>query len=123
MGILLLSANTGEGHNATARAIMEVYENRQIPCRMEDTLSFLSPGFSKFICDWHIRLYRYGPKLFDFGYRFAEVTANPDEFNPIYELLSLGAKKLRDWILEQDFDAIICSHAFAGVMVTEIRRV
>lgn len=123
MGILLLSANTGEGHNATARAIMEVYESRQIPCRMEDTLSFLSPGFSKFICDWHIRLYRYGPKLFDFGYRFAEVTADPDEFNPIYELLSLGAKKLRDWILEQDFDAIICSHAFAGVMVTEIRRV
>lgn len=123
MRVLLLSANTGEGHNATARAIMEVYESRQIPCQMEDTLSFLSPGFSKFICDWHIRLYRYGPKLFDFGYRFAEVTADPDEFNPIYELLSLGAKKLRDWIAEQGFDAVICSHAFAGLMVTEIRRV
>ena len=46
MGILMLSANTGEGHNATARAIMEVYESRQIPCQLEDCLAFLSPGFS-----------------------------------------------------------------------------
>ena len=122
MGILMLSANTGEGHNATARAIMEVYESRQIPCQLEDCLAFLSPGFSKFISNWHVRLYRHGPKLFDWGYRFAEFTSDPDEFNPIYELLSLGAKKLRDWILERDFDAIICSHSFAGAMVTEIRR-
>ena len=84
----MLSANTGEGHNATARAIMEVYEQRQIPCQLEDCLAFLSPGFSKFISDWHVRLYRHGPKLFDWGYRFAEYTSDPDEFNPIYELLS-----------------------------------
>lgn len=118
----MLSANTGEGHNATARAIMEVYEQRQIPCQLEDCLAFLSPGFSKFISDWHVRLYRHGPKLFDWGYRFAEYTSDPDEFNPIYELLSLGAKKLRDWIAEREFDAIICTHSFAGSMVTEIRR-
>ena len=122
MGILMLSANTGEGHNATARAIMEVCQDRQIPCQLEDTLAFLSPGFSKFICNWHVRLYLYGPKLFDIGYRLAERTSDPDEFNPIYELLSLGAKSLRNWILERDFDAIICTHAFAGIMVTEIRR-
>ncbi len=122
MRILMLSANTGEGHNSTARAIMEVFENRQVSCQLEDCLAFLSPGFSKFICGWHVRLYRHGPKLFDWGYRFAEYTSSPDEFNPIYELLSLGAKKMRDWILEHDFDAIICTHAFAGVMVTEIRR-
>ncbi len=122
MGILLLSANTGEGHNATAKAIMEVYQRQNIPCQLEDTLAFLSPGFSKFICNWHVRLYRYGPKLFDWGYRFAEYTAAQDDFNPIYELLALGAKKLRDWILAQDFDAILCTHTFAGLMLTEIRR-
>ena len=122
MGILMLSANTGEGHNATARAIMEVYESRQIPCQLEDALAFLSPSFSKFICNWHVRLYRHGPKLFDWGYRFAEYTSDPDEFNFIYELLALGAKKMRDWILERDFDAIICTHSFAGAMLTEIRR-
>ncbi len=122
MRILMLSANTGEGHNSTAKAIMEVFQAQGTQCELADTLAFLSPGFSKFICNWHVRLYRYGPKLFDWGYRFAEFTAQPDDFNPIYELLSLGAKKLQDWILQQDFDAIVCTHAFAGVMVTEIRR-
>lgn len=122
MRILLLSANTGEGHNSTAKAVMGVLESRGIECTMADTLAFLSPGFSKFICDWHVRLYRHGRKLFDLGYRFAENTSNPDEFNPIYELLALGAAKMRDWILEGDYDAILCSHAFAGVMVTEVRR-
>ena len=122
MRILMLSANTGEGHNSTAKAMMEVFEAQGTECMLEDTLAFLSPGFSKFICNWHVRLYRYGPKLFDWGYRFAEFTAQPDEFNPIYELLSLGAKKLQEWILRRDFDAIVCTHAFAGVMVTEIRR-
>ena len=84
MRILLLSANTGEGHNATAKAVMGVLESRGVECTMADTLAFLSPGFSKFICDWHVRLYRHGRKLFDLGYRFAESTSNRDEFNPIY---------------------------------------
>ena len=122
MRILLLSTNTGEGHNSTAKAVMGVLEARGVECVMADTLAFLSPGFSKFVCDWHVRLYRHGRKLFDIGYRFMENTADPDEFNPIYELLSLGAKKMRDWILEGNFDAILCTHAFAGVMVTEVRR-
>lgn len=122
MRVLLLSANTGEGHNSTAKAVMGVLESRGVECTMADTLAFLSPGFSKFICDWHVRLYRHGRKLFDLGYRFAELTSNPDEFNPIYELLALGAAKMRDWIREGDYDAILCSHAFAGVMVTEVRR-
>lgn len=122
MRILLLSTNTGEGHNSTAKAVMGVLESRGVDCAMADALAFLSPGFSKFVCDWHVRLYRHGRKLFDWGYRFAESTANPDEFNPIYELLALGAAKMKDWILEEGFDAILCTHAFAGVMVTEIRR-
>lgn len=122
MRILLLSANTGEGHNSTAKAVMGVLESRGVECTMADTLAFLSPGFSKFICDWHVRLYRHGRKLFDLGYRFMENTADPDEFNPVYELLALGAEKMRQWILENDFDAILCSHAFAGVMITEVRR-
>ena len=122
MRILLLSTNTGEGHNSTAKAVMGVLENEGAECVMTDALSFLSPGFSKFVCDWHVRLYRHGPKLFDMGYRFMENTADPDEFNPVYELLSLGAKKMRDWILEGDYDAILCTHALAAMMVTQVRR-
>lgn len=122
MRILMLSANTGEGHNSSAKALMEVLQSRGVECQLQDCLAYLSPNFSKFICDWHVRIYQYGGKIFDKGYRFLENTANPENFNPIYELISLGAGKLRDTIMEEDFDGVVCVHPFAGTMITEVRR-
>ena len=49
MRILLLSCNTGEGHNATAKAIMQVLESSNVSCELRDVLACLSPRFSKFI--------------------------------------------------------------------------
>lgn len=122
MRVLLLSANTGEGHNSTAKAIIEVLAAQGISCCIEDTLACLSPRFSKFVCNWHVRLYRYGGKLFDVGYRVLERnTAEPDETTPVYELLALGAGKLKKIV--ESYDAVICVHAFSGVMMTEVRRV
>lgn len=122
MRILMLSANTGEGHNSSAKALMEVLQSRGVECQLQDCLAYLSPNFSKFICDWHVRIYQYGGKIFDKGYRFLENMANPENFNPIYELISLGAGKLRDTIMEEDFDGVVCVHPFAGTMITEVRR-
>ena len=69
MRIVMLSCNTGEGHNSTAKAIQEVLKSRQIECEIVDVLACLSPRFSKFVCNWHARLYKYAPKLWDVGYR------------------------------------------------------
>ena len=69
MRILFLSCNTGEGHNSTAKAIMEVLETQGSTCEIRDVLAWLSPRFSKFICSWHARIYRYAPRLFDASYR------------------------------------------------------
>lgn len=123
MRILLLSCNTGEGHNSTARAIMEVMEKEGAQCELKDVLQCLSPRFSKFICNSHARIYKYAPKLFDAGYRGMELfNPDPDELNLVYELLSLGAGKLRSLVLAGNYDAVICVHAFAGMMMTEVRR-
>ena len=122
MRVLLLSANTGEGHNSTARAIMEVLEAQKVNCALRDTLAYLSPRFSKFICNWHVRLYRYGGKLFDMGYRIMESGSAPEEATPIYDLLALGAAKLWDTLITGDYDAVICTHPFSAMMLTEVRR-
>ena len=122
MRILMLSANIGEGHNSSAKAVMDVMRSRGVECELLDCLAFLSPSFSKFVSDWHTRLYRYGGGIFDAGYRFCENTARPDGFNLLYELLSLGAGKLRDLIKEKGYSAIACVHPFAGIMVTEVRK-
>lgn len=123
MRILMLSANTGEGHNSTAKALMEVLERDGATCDLRDTLACLSPGFSRFICSWHTRIYRHSPKLFDAGYETLErFGTDPDKTTMVYELLTMGAAKLWKMIVSGDYDAVICTHPFSGMMLTEVRR-
>lgn len=123
MRILLLSCNTGEGHNSTARAIMEVLESQGVACELRDVLACLSPRFSKFICNWHSRIYKYLPRLSDVGYRAFERGVDPEDTTPVYEILSLGAGKVRQMLAEGKYDAVVCVHVFSGMLMTEVRRV
>ena len=62
MRILMLSCNTGEGHNSTGNAVREVLEARGVECEMIVVLgTCISPMFSKLICSTHARLYKYAP--------------------------------------------------------------
>ena len=51
MRVLILSCNTGEGHNSCGKAIQEAFQARNIECEMEDALRFVSPKFSK-VMSW-----------------------------------------------------------------------
>lgn len=123
MRILMLSCNTGEGHNSTAKAIADALEQHGVASEIQDVLCCLSPKFSKFICNWHVRLYRYAPRLFDASYRVIErSTGEQDEWDSVYEVLALGAEKLRRLLEAGDYDGVICVHVFSGMMMTEVRR-
>ena len=123
MRVLMLSCNTGEGHNSTGRAIMEAMDRQGIESEMMDALSFLSPKFSDFVARWFVRIYRYAPKLFDVGYRMAEQNpVEPGETDLCYEALALGAEKLLQILEAGSYDAIVSVHVFSGMMVTELRR-
>ncbi len=124
MRVAMLSCNTGEGHNSTAKAIENVLSQRGVQSRIVDVLACLSPRFSKFVCNWHVRLYKYAPKLWDASYRaFENMTMRSDERAMLEELLSLGTKKLRGILEQGDFDAVVCVHVFSAMMMTELRRV
>ena len=69
MRVLILSCNTGEGHNSAARAVKEQFDNAKTVCEIADALAFLSPKASTFICKWHVRLYKKAPVLFGIGYK------------------------------------------------------
>lgn len=123
MRVLILSCNTGEGHNSTASAISEVMEQRGIQAVTMDALSLWSPEMSKFICNWHVRIYRKMPKLFDVGYKLLDnQPQEPGKDGMVYEMLSKGADALYQLITEKQYDAVICVHMFAGMMLTEVKR-
>lgn len=123
MRILLLSCSTGEGHDSAAKAVIEALDNCGVLSERHDALALLSPKLAKFIGNWHVRLYRYAPKLFDAGYKMAEfITDDQDDPDILYEALALGSQKLQRFLTEGSFDAVICTHVFAGMLMTEVRK-
>ena len=123
MKILILTCNTGQGHNATAGSLSAAFEKRNAECVIMDALSFVSPKLSEFICSWHVRLYRYAPVLFDQGYEFAEKHPSVmSDDSVIYNFFSLGVKKLEKYMEEQQFDGVLCVHVFPALMITELLK-
>lgn len=121
MRVLILSCNTGEGHNSCGKAIREAFQARGIDCEMEDALRFVSPFFSKTMSWGHIKIYRYAPKLFGLGYQFVEVhTGIFDEEGGIYKMLASGTERLNQFIQTEGYDTIICPHVFSALMVTDV---
>ena len=120
MRVLILSCNTGEGHNSAARAVKESLERASVECEIDDALAFLSPKASNFICKWHVRLYKKAPAIFGIGYKAAEKTM-PDKLDRsmLYEIMAKGAKKLAARIQEYGCESVVCTHPFAAMMLTK----
>lgn len=123
MRFLILSCNTGEGHNSAAKAIKEYFEKMGEVCEIKDALSFWSPEKSRIICKGHVFLYRNIPKLFGIGYRFEENhPPKKGKESIVYELMKNGCKSLLKILKKADYDAVICTHLFSAMMMTELRK-
>ena len=123
MRVLILTCNTGGGHNACAKAIQEVFVENGHSCETADAISFVSEKLSKFM-DWgHTTMYRHIPKLFRFGYGFAEKhPAMLDDDAAVYKLLTDGTKQLNGFIKAGEFDTVICTHVFSGLLLRQMLK-
>ncbi|MGX8705694.1 MAG: MGDG synthase family glycosyltransferase, partial [bacterium] len=123
MRVLILSSNNGGGHNATAKALKELFEAHGDVCQIEDCLSFISEKVSEAVSRSHIFMYRHAPKLFDRGYRHSR--RHPQIFMEHHNgrrVLNLGRRNLGRFIMTGGFDAVLCTHVFASLMLTDARR-
>ena len=77
MQTLILSCNTGAGHNSCAQAVQEAYHSRGEICNITDSLQFISEKASTFISNLHTRIYRHAPRLFDAGYQRRSISYFP----------------------------------------------
>lgn len=118
MRVLLLSANTGGGHNSAAAAVKAQFEKQNVQCVVCDALSFVSEIHSEIISTGHTYIYRHFPQLFGIGYRYEE--KHPPRF--LYEQTALGAKRFAAYLKENSFDAIVSTHLFGSMLTTEARK-
>lgn len=123
MRVLILSSNNGGGHNAAAHALRELFEAHGDTCHMEDCLSFISEDVSEAVAKSHNFMYRHAPRLFATGYRHTQ--RHPETFKEHHNgrrVLKLGRKNLGRTIIDGGYDAVICTHVFASLMLTDACR-
>ena len=123
MKTLILSCNTGEGHNSCAKAIEEYYIKQGETCSIEDGLQFVSSSFSKFISWSDIFIYKHLPTLFNWGYSKTEKHSDVfQEDAMLYKMFATGTDRLYEYIKENAFDRVICTHVFAALMLSAVIR-
>lgn len=123
MRTLILSCNTGAGHNSCAKAIQEAYRSRGEACDIYDALLFISKRASKFISSWHTRIYLHAPKIFSSGYEKAEEKDDLfREGTPVYTYITSGAERMYEHIVSGGYDNVICTHVFPALALTEVLR-
>ena len=122
MKVLLLSCNTGEGHNSAARAIAEELGRRGIENVKVDPLSFLSEWIEKTTSHAYNSLIKHTPKAFGVMYKTADIISETKVSSPVYYLRAGYAKKLHDYIVDNGFDAVISVHLFGMEAMAGVRK-
>lgn len=128
MKILILSCNTGGGHNTAARALKEVFDAQNDECIIKDALSFGGQLASDLVCDSYIEMVKRAPKMFGELYKLGErigqinTVSNDVLRSPVYLVNKLYADALEEYINENSFDAIVCTHIFPLEALTHLRR-
>lgn len=124
MKALILSCNTGQGHNSCAAAITEAFRAHGDVCDTVDALQFISEGASKLISGFHTTMYRRAPKMFKAGYKGAE---NHDSVfrdgTAVNRFLTSGAERIYKYVTDGEYDTLICTHVFPALALTAMARV
>lgn len=122
MKALILSCNTGQGHNTAGRAVLEAMLARGLDVEMRDALAFGGQKTSSGVSGGYIKITQSVPALFGRMYKVGSAISNPFIKSPVYYANKLYAEKLRDYIVQNGIDTVICPHLFPAEALTFLRR-
>lgn len=122
MKILILSCDTGEGHNSAAYAIAEACRKRGIDYTLGDPLDFGGEKTGAIVSSSYNGMIKKTPAAFSLLYKAGDIYSSTKLTSPVYLANSLYADSLKSYIVKNRFDAVICTHLFAMEALTAARK-
>lgn len=122
MKVLVLSCNTGEGHNSAARAVREEFCRRGTPCDMVDALGIVGAPNSRAASAAYGSIITHTPRLFGAIYRAGELYNSIGIQSPVYYANAAHAKKLGAFIEAGGYTHVVATHLFPMETMTRMRR-
>ena len=122
MKVLVLSCNTGQGHNTAGKAVQEEFLRRGIECDIVDALAFGGATFTKGTSYAYNQIVVKTPKLFGYGYRFCGAISTDRVKSPAYLVNKLYRRHTWRYIVRGGYDTLVMPHVFPAQTITSIRR-
>lgn len=122
MQALILSCNTGGGHNSAARAIAEEMLNRGDEAYVLDYLCLAGDGVSRLVGDGYVEIVKKTPKLFGVIYKLGMGISILAKKSPVYYVNGRMAKYLDAYLREHPVDVIVMPHLYPAETITYMKR-
>lgn len=122
MKVLILSCDTGCGHNSAAAALSDELRRRGIEHTVFDPLTLGGKRTDRIVSASYSGMLRKAPSAFGVIYRVGDLYSSTGITSPVYLANAVYAKKLQAYITNGGYDRVICTHLFAMEAMTAIKR-
>ena len=104
MKVLILSCNTGQGHNAAGQALYDEFQARGVECTFLDALSLSNDAVSNAISGAYVATVQKAPLLFGGLYKVGDKISSDRHKSPIYlmNIAQTGAQTKRKGVTSYD---------------------
>ena len=122
MKILILSCNTGEGHNAAGKAIREAAIRCGHTADMLDMFLLSGKKTSHAVGGAYVELVKHMPHAFGMLYKIGMAISSNKHKSPVYYANALMAKKLAACLSQHDYDIIVTPHLYPAETMTYMKK-
>ena len=122
MKVLILSCNTGGGHNAAAQAIAEAIREHGDCAEVLDYLCLAGNGVSKLVGDGYVEVVKKALAVFGMAYKLGMAVSKMMKKSPVYYANARMARYLEEYLQKNPVDAIVMPHLYPAETITYMRR-
>lgn len=122
MKILILTCNTGGGHNAAAGAVAEECERRSLSYELIDALdAFAGERISAAVCKTYTGIVKNAPQVFNAAYHAGDLISSNRHKSPVYAVAKQMRHSMFLYIERNGFDVVITTHLFVAQALTALK--
>ncbi len=123
MRVLILTITTGQGHNQVAKNLSRCLFDCGADTYSMDVLEYINPVLKELVSKGYLMSTKRLPKVYGKAYRLAEKRDIDNKESRVIKITSsIMARKLEKFINEYKPDTIICTHVFAAMLVSAVKK-
>lgn len=122
MKVLILSCNTGGGHNSCGKYIQEELNANNIRCDFKNYFEIVHLTKKDFSNKIYVGSLGKRGGLFNYIYKIGENYDKTNLISPVYLVNKFYSNRLYEFIKTNQYDLVICPHLFPAQALTAINK-